>query len=764
MRRALTLLLGLLVAAQVAAADARAKPREVHRLIVALYDGREIKNPEFTRVHAIATMPLNQLGLVVRQYDIRKGLPPDDVMRRAYGVFTWFLSAAVPDPGPYLRWANRQIDAGRRFVIFGHPGVERAILNATADRRQFDLLMRRIGVNWENSWVSLTYDTRIVRVDRYLYEFERKLPPVLPGYPVVTPAGPNVRSLLVVRDRSSGRNSHLALIGPHGGYVAPQYAVFLNERGEETRRAWYLNPFEFFRLAFKTDDLPKPDTTTLSGRRMYYSHIDGDGWRNISSVEAYLGKHVMSSEVTYEQILKGYPDLPVTVAPITGDLDPKWYGGPVDIALARKIFALPNVEAGTHTHSHPFAWEFFHKLPPSAEIPYLKLYPVRPGKTLAQSVWDPQAVSGTRIFTKTSTKAKTKAPYKLDKRYFSRPRAYAVKKFNLKDDLVGSIEYLNKHILPPGKKVRIVQWSGDTDPWAAAIAMTRRAHVRNINGGDPRMDGNFRSYAWVSPLARQVGDQWQIYSSGANENIYTHGWHEHFAGFRRVIDTYRNTETPIRIKPINVYYHFYTAERSDALNALRAVLDWVRTQNIAPVTASRFASMVDGFLSVRIFRLGPDRWRFEDRDGLATIRFDKATLKMVDFDRSTGVIGQRWHQGSLYVALDPDVKAPVIALRKIDAAMAPPRARRPYLIDSRWSISGLIWADKMFEYRAQGFGNGVFRWWVRSPGTYRIVARTDDGGAQTLIAKTGTHILKFRLKTLDTKPRHFEVRRIGAAS
>jgi hypothetical protein len=763
MKRLFTLIVALLVSVYVAK-DARSEPKEVHRLIVALYDGKEIKNPEFTRVHSIATMPLNHLGLIVRQYDVRKGLPPDDVLKKAFGVFTWFLSPAFKDPGPYLRWANKQIDAGKRFVMFGHPGVERSQLHSTLDRRQFDLLMRRIGVNWEDGWVGLTYDTRIVRVDRRLYEFERKLPLILPGYPLITPSSAKVRSLLVVTDKSSGRTSHLAVIGEKGGFVAPDYAVFLNERDGESRRAWYVNPFEFFRLAFKTEDLPKPDTTTMSGRRIYYSHIDGDAWHNISSVEAYIGKHVPSAQVAYEQVFKVYSDLPVTVGAVTGDIDPDWYGGKAAIKLARKIYALPNIEAGTHTHSHPFAWEFFHKLPPSAEIPYLKLYPVRPGKTLAQSVWDPKAVSGSHIFAKAKIKPKANAPYKLDTHYYSRPRAYAVKKFDLKDELIGSIQYLEKNILPPGKKVMVVQWSGDTDPWAAAVAMTRRAGVRNINGGDPRMDGNFKSYAWVSALARRVGNQWQVYSSGANENIYTHEWSEHYAAWRGVIDTFRNTESPIRIKPINTYYHFYTYERSDAFNALKIVLDWVRKQKIAPITTSRFASMVDGFLSARFIRLGKDRWRIEDRDGIETIRFDKATLKAVDFARSTGVIGQRWHQGSLYVALDDNVKAPVIAIREIDDAARRKQADRPYLIDARWSVRGLAWTDKAFRFRARGFGDGDFRWRVRAPGMYRIVATTADGDSETLTAKTGTNVLAFRLKTVDTKPRVFKVERIGDAS
>ena len=67
--------------------------------------------------------------------------------------------------------------------------------------------------------------------------------------------------------------------------------------------------------AFATDDLPKPDTTTLAGRRIYYSHIDGDGWRNVSLADEYAGHQVISARVILEEAIRPFPDLPVTVSP-----------------------------------------------------------------------------------------------------------------------------------------------------------------------------------------------------------------------------------------------------------------------------------------------------------------------------------------------------------------------------------------------------------------------------------------------------------------
>ena len=82
----------------------------------------------------------------------------------------------------------------------------------------------------------------------------------------------------------------------------------------------------FFRLAFGTDDLPKPDTTTLCGRRMYFSHIDGDGWRNLCEINKYRKRRAMSAEVILDEVLMRFPELPVSVAPIAADLDLRWHG------------------------------------------------------------------------------------------------------------------------------------------------------------------------------------------------------------------------------------------------------------------------------------------------------------------------------------------------------------------------------------------------------------------------------------------------------
>ncbi|HEY7610520.1 MAG TPA: hypothetical protein VIF14_14895 [Alphaproteobacteria bacterium] len=701
----------LLLAAAIGAAASAAAETVVPRVVIGLYNGGEEATLRRSRLHRLVEMPLNHLGLVLIPHDVRNGLPSEETMRDARGIVTWFTNTAFGDAQAYLTWLDVQTQRGKKLVIFDHIGVDPGELEGVVARKLLDRVLGRIGLHWENEWVRLTYASRIVNSDPAVLDFERKLPPLLPPYQRLSLIPGKARSFLSVRRIGRNETDQLIVAGPAGGYAGED----MSGTAPVDEWTWFINPFEFLRAALSTDDVPKLDTTTLAGRRIYYSHVDGDGWHNISSVEEYRGKKVTSAEVLYEEIVLKYPDLPVTIGPITGDLDPAWYGDESARKLARKMFALPRVEAGSHTHSHPFAWGFFRNPDPRREKPFLKLYPARPGHTQRDSVWRPEVG------------AQKEAPSPADDdaiKQYQRPRSYAVKPFDIRLEIGGSLKELAA-LMPPGKRVAIMQWSGDTAPFERALELTAAAGVRNINGGDPRMDGVFRSYGQVSPLGLRVGHHWQVYSSGGNENIYTENWRARFYGYRSLVETLRNVETPIRIKPINVYYHFYSAEREDALNALRYVLEYARSQEIAPITTSRFASMVDGFYAARVVDLGGERWRIENRDGLETVRFDRAVAKSVDFARSEGVVGQRHHQGSLYVALDPAVEKPVVALRANDRPDRDPDAPVAYLISARWPVAAVERDGGGWRFRAQGFGTGTFAW--KTPAGSRFTIEASDG-------------------------------------
>jgi hypothetical protein len=699
-------------------------PGPVARTILALYNSREEVEVYHTRIHRVAEMPLNYLGLVVRYWNIQSGLPPAAETESIAGVLTWFQSDSMPDPQGFLAWAESLMSSGKKFVMLGEPSVSLDSSGRRTPLGAINRFMARLGVRNESDWTAVTYDARIVYKDPSIVEFERSFGGVLPPFDQLSIIDPRARSFLTLRrGNSPNSDTHLVVISPSGGYIASGYALY---KGPEVQwQQLYVNLFEFFRLAFKTDEVPKPDPTTLCGRRIYYSHIDGDGWRNRTELEQYRSSGELSAKVILDRALKTYPDLPFTVAPIAADLDPEWYGDRRGVEIARAIFALPNVEAGSHTYSHPLFWEFFLKGSYEDEMRL-----VRQGRKAFRPVKE------------------------VNDAYMhghEQPRSYYLRPFRLDTEIAGSVSFIGS-LLPPGKRVEVYQWSGDTLPFAQAIASLRRLGLPNINGGDTRFDPDFPSYAWVSPLGRQVGDEWQIYASNSNENTYTDLWTDRFFGFRNLTYTLENTESPRRIKPINVYCHMYSGQRLASLNALRQNLDYVRTLEIIPITTSNYAAVAAGFYSTRIVKLNGRSWSIANRGALQTIRFDEADNLGVDFRRSAGVIGQRRHQGSLYVSLDEAQENPIVSLQA-----GPPE--EPFLVQSRWKVFNVQTGKDLLSFSASGYGAGDMAWKMPVEGRYSIRLVLPRGGTQLETFSSSDGLLRFSLPSVGAAPVRVEISR-----
>lgn len=695
--------------------------REVPRGVLALWSSKQDPGIRFTLLHRYAEMPLNHLGLMLRYHDLEQGPPPPvETLGDVRGVILWFPgSEGLEDPSGLLDWMEQAAARGKRLVVLGDPNISGDRNGRRIGSERIDRFWSWLGLKPRGDYIGTTFDVKVAGKDA-LAEFERPLTGVLPGFEVLLRNDPRIVSHLTLRRHDDTDEAQIVTTGPGGGYAAPDYAFYRDPETQHT--LWRIDPFAFFRLALATDDLPKPDATTLSGRRIYYSHVDGDGWRNQTEVLPYAKTRMLSAEVLLHEVVQPYPDLPVTIAPIAADLDPAWKGGEQELAIARVMLALPQVEAGSHTYSHPFAWIFFADYTEAKERPFRKRYE---GDVMTRYVQGAEGAQG-------GEGQQDAEAAKLLQRYFT-PRAYGNKPFDLDHEIAGSLAYIQR-LLPPGKRVEVLQWSGDCIPFPAAIRATRLAGVRNLNGGDTRFDPEFPSVSAVSPLGRGVDGAFQVYASASNENTYTNLWTSRFYGQIHLAATVRNTESPRRLKPFNLYYHVYSGDKLASLVALKRNLDLARASELAPVAASHFAAIADGAAGARLIELGPRRWRVEERGELQTIRFDDADRLWLDPLRSAGVLGARRHQGSLYVALDAAEDAPVIAL----ADTEPAPSLRPFLVQSRWRIWDLATTAEGFSFAAQGFGRGEMEWRVEPNARWRVEgtpggeATSDSEGRLTL--------------------------------
>jgi polysaccharide biosynthesis protein PelA len=689
--------------AQIVFDEPAAEP--VRREILAIYDSREEARPDQTRIHRLAEMPLNHLGFAVSYWDVNAALPSAERAANARGVITWFRRA--PPSGFYL-WGIERLASGARMAVLGDSGL----LASEASLADANRMFREVGFGLSGAVVDITYATRILHRDD-LVGFERDLDPVLPAFPIVGTLGADVSSHLVLEHREGDLvlASSAVLTCNRGGYAASGYLVY--EEPSTGRTKWIIDPFAFFQKAFGAEQMPIPDVTTLSGRRIWLSHIDGDGWNNISYIEDYRDKPIIAANVVLRELIAPYPDLPVAVGVIGADIDER-YGAPETARqAARELYALPQVEVASHTYSHPYQWSFFENYNRKLEERL-----IAPG----ESEW--MAVVGERMrriarrlfpgllrrSAETDSKAVDEDP----------PRAYSDFPFDLDQEIRGSIAAAEE-LAPEGKHATLYLWSGGAEPFETAIAGTRRLGLRNINGGDSRFDADFPSLSYLSPISRVSGSERQIYAGNANDYIYITdgGGREH--GFLHLDESVKRTENPRRLKPINVYYHMYAGERAAPLAAVRHHLDAARQSSVTPIAASHYAAIADGFFSADITALGNDSWLIRNRGSLQTLRFDDSDARAVDFSRSAGIIGQRRKGASLYVALDEAFDDVIVALAPDAGAIA--EQSTPYLIEGRWTFRDLRRRECGFTVMAKGFGLGQMMWGGLKAGLYHVAVR-----------------------------------------
>jgi hypothetical protein len=694
-----------------------------NRDVIALYDSIFEAQPDLTSVHRFVEMPLNYLGLRVTYVDVRKPLP-DAMTARARAIVLWLRSGAKP-PLHALEWVANAADAGAKIVLMGEIAE---VSNEGAPI--INRLLSRLGLHYEGYEIDATYRARVSRIDKIVTTAERRLNPPLPPFSVVSlESDRSIPHLTILYPRGTGfAESVLVATGPAGGFVANNYAVSHDTRAD--RHQWMIEPFGFFRRALLDDEkFPVPDVTTISGRRLYFSHIDGDGWSNISTADWYREVHMLSAEVVLRELIEPYPSLPVTVGFVAADGDPDYGAHPRARQIAREIFALPQVQVGSHTYTHPYEWAFYERYDRALERQRLQQAAARKA--------EPRGALGAQVFSK---------PDAVD----TRLRAYAQRPFDLHVEVEGSLRAAES-LAPPGKQATLYQWSGDARPFEAAVRMTRQLGVRNINGGDARLDTVYPSLTYLPPISRAVGDERQIYAVNSNDYTYFEQFPRGQA-FLLLEETLRNTESPARLRGFNLNYHMYVGERSASLNAVRHFLALADRGAYVPIEAWRYAAIADSFFSTELWLEGPDRWSIHDRRDIETVRFDQPGDKVIDFSASSGILGMRRHGDALYVSLDPAVDRPVVALRSIEDEPTG-SVRRPYLSESRWRLMGLQLAPCRVSFTATGYGPGQMSWHSLSPGRYQVEARQGVEAVWTSEAEVdATGVLNFTIEAAALTP------------
>jgi hypothetical protein len=526
--------------------------------------------------HQLGALVLEYQGYIQKLYNVaKKGLPSADYVDHYAGVVVW-LDEEYPSALEMVDLVKDLQKKNVKIVFVNNFGTE------------IDgYLLNSLGIEAEDSNGG---SKKIVYRDKIIgYEIE----PSLSNENNTFYYPDNSKSLLTIED-TEGLQSVPIAITPWGGYALQEACLIaLNDEN-----LWVVNPFEFFKKALNLKTLVVPDTTTENGDRLFFTHVDGDGIMNVveSNPELYSG------DVLLEEILKKFK-FPHSISVIGAEIDANGLYPKISKRLtqiARDMYALDNVEAATHTFTHPFKW----------------------GKIVNDD---------------------------LPLKYRLKVKNYD---FSIYREIKQSIDEINKDLVlrKDRPRAKTVFWSGDCTPYTNALELTYKYKILNINGGYTNINNASPWLSHVAPLGLERDGYYQIFTGAQNENVYTNEWLGPFWGFKKVVQTFKLTNSPRRLKPIDVYYHIYSASKTASLNALRYIFRWVMKQEVMPIYTSAYIPKAMDYFTVSMANDG-DTWYLSGMRDLTTVRIEKKDASIV-FKKSKTVVGLNHFENHTYIALD----------------------------------------------------------------------------------------------------------------
>ncbi|AIU27138.1 hypothetical protein LV28_11890 [Pandoraea pnomenusa] len=589
------------------------------------------------------SMPLNYLGYDVQYVNANSGQMPANVRTDRYAGIVVSIDRNVNNAGAWRRWLLARIREGMRVAVIGQFGFP-------IDQQTAQVL----GLERVAGTVPGAVEPRVVS----------KSPMI--GFEIMPT--PDVRDALGVRVGPKGEpllrlkagdyTYDMAGMLPWGGYSLNPYGV-TSLAGIEQER-WAIQPIDFLRQALALPQMPVPDVTTENGRRLMFVHVDGDGF---ASRAEFPGVDY-GSMALYEQIFSKYL-VPTTLSVIEGEVGPTGLYPKISPRLeeiARKMFALPNVEIGTHTYSHPFNLEQINQ------------------KT------------GERIYGKANKEWGGDDAFSLDIPNY---------RFNLDREIQGSIDYINQRLAPPGKKVVVLQWPGDAQAPAIAIRKAWKAGVLSINGGDTIITKTNNSWTNIAPYGVAKGllpTEFQVYAAVMDENVYTNDWLGPYYGYTRVLETFEMTDKPIRFKAVNLYYHMYSGTKVASLNALKDVYNAVLRQPVFPIFTTEYIRRVLDWRRVAVAREvtadgAPVRWRVRSGADLREMRWPGEGVPVMG--TSEDIAGYLPGPGGLYIHMGGDTAEFSIGAKGAD--------RTPYISEAAGFVRDFKRTGRNLSFRFGGY-------------------------------------------------------------
>lgn len=606
------------------------------RQVAILWDSTETEteNYSFSFPHQKLEVILNHYGFKAEYFDIQdKNFSYKKILpKNYYALITWFIDDLSKNINETRKIYKNWFKAKKKVVAFGQLGIYLDEKGQNYNLNEINKILNLVNLEYKDHQFETSLGLEIAyKKDKNLLEFERNYTNEIPKVKVFKSLSNKNNILLRIKDKTSTKISDAIVYNEHFFMISQECDIFYHPIKQFTQ--WRINPFFIIEWLLDNPYTPIPDTTTINGKRIFYTHIDGDAFINISHID----REKISGRILTDKIFNKYK-LPTTVSFIAAELNPMYEGKKQYLNYAKEIIEKPYIELASHTYFHPLSWEVE---PKRYEI---EAYLDAPGKYKGGPI----------------------TAYKTPNN-----------KLDYNKEIIESINYLNRELASKNKKSNFILWSGSCEPPEIALKIASENNIINMNGGDSRFDKDKPSYSHLYPLYRKQGNYFQNYSSFSNEIPYTNNWTGPFSGQIKLIQSFENTEKPIRIKPMNLYYHFYSGERLSSLNTIDKILEYSIKKNILPIFASEYAKIIEGYRTTKIVQISKYEYKITNTQKLKTLRVDRPNLKP-DYKLSKNIIGHKVINNSLYLYLGGEESSKLILTTK--------ELSLPHIIESDYQV------------------------------------------------------------------------------
>jgi polysaccharide biosynthesis protein PelA len=633
----------------VPAAGLLAPIAEVPRTVLCLYgfgDNDATRPPIWPPdTYAAQTLQtaLEYLGYDLEFHDVGAEKLPQRLGRRFAGIIVDSrIELPYVEEANYVRWLTEHKSRGLKILFCGDYMGSQMPVRAE--------LATAFGLRGSLEAITGVPSAEVTTVDKTVVAEKLVFPKTNGLMTARSPEGSQVALALKATDRRGLNLSYDAIYTTSwGGAILTPYLLF--ETSSEDVRT-LVDPFVFLSRIFPAFSGPIPDATTREGLRMLLSHIDGDGFTTLTRMQT----NVTCAEIVRDRVLKVYP-IPVSVSVIEADVcgltkELSESDRPRYEEIGRSIFELNTVQGASHAYSHPF-------------------------------VWNPKDVESASSYARPNLE-------------FANPALYP--KISVRREIAGSVDYIQKNLMPTGKKVEMFLWSGNCRPSGEALKMVSDLGLEALNGGNTMINRRAEGITAISPRDTFMDGELQIYAPIQNEYVYTNGFTgPFFGGFRDVIDTFQRTETPRRLKPVNIYYHFYSVQPADGFKAIRDIHEWAVSQPLHGVTCAEFARIARDARRTRVYRTGSQQWAVVNSGHCRTLRFPN-DAPVPNLARSSGVTGFRQDAEALWVST---TGAPRVLIDQTPLDPATPPV--PFLISSSGPLRIVAQAPGKFQAAVADF-------------------------------------------------------------